>query len=75
MNWPSDSASASCGSPSPPSPPSPPLSRPSLSRHSSPLGLAIGTRISEHLRERAEQVAGIALILLGAYLLTDRLVH
>jgi hypothetical protein len=69
MNWPSDSASASCGSPSPP------LSRPSLSRHSSPLGLAIGTRISEHLRERAEQVAGIALILLGAYLLTDRLVH
>jgi len=39
------------------------------------LGLAVGTRISERLRERAEQIAGIALILLGAYLLTDRMVH
>jgi putative Mn2+ efflux pump MntP len=37
------------------------------------LGLAIGTRISEHWRERAEQFAGIALILLGAYLITEQL--
>jgi manganese efflux pump family protein len=39
------------------------------------LGLAIGARISERWRERAEQVAGIALILLGAYLITDQLVQ
>lgn len=39
------------------------------------LGLAIGTRISERLRERAEQMAGIALILLGAYLITGQLAH
>ena len=37
------------------------------------LGLAIGARIGERWRERAEQVAGIALILLGAYLNTERL--
>jgi hypothetical protein len=29
------------------------------------LGLSLGARISEHLRERAEQIAGLALILLG----------
>ena len=39
------------------------------------LGLAIGAKISENLRERAEQAAGIALILLGAYLITERLFH
>ena len=37
------------------------------------LGLAIGARIGERWRERAEQVAGIALILLGAYLITEQL--
>jgi manganese efflux pump family protein len=35
------------------------------------LGLAIGARIGERWRERAEQIAGIALILLGAYLITE----
>ena len=39
------------------------------------LGLAIGGRIGERWRERAEQVAGIALILLGAYLITEQLVR
>lgn len=38
------------------------------------LGLAIGARIGEHLRERAEQAAGIALILLGAYLIAEQLI-
>ena len=33
------------------------------------LGLAIGARIGERWRERAERLAGIALILLGAYLI------
>ena len=37
------------------------------------LGLAIGARIGERWRERAEQAAGIALILLGAYLITEQL--
>ena len=37
------------------------------------LGLAIGARIGERWRERAEQAAGIALILLGGYLLTEQL--
>jgi manganese efflux pump family protein len=37
------------------------------------LGLAIGARIGERWRERAEQAAGIALILLGAYLIADQL--
>ena len=37
------------------------------------LGLAIGARVSDRWRERAEQVAGVALILLGAYLLAERL--
>jgi putative Mn2+ efflux pump MntP len=39
------------------------------------LGLAIGARIGERWRERAEQVAGTALILLGAYLIAERLAH
>ena len=39
------------------------------------LGLAIGAKIGERWRERAEQVAGIALILLGAYLVTEQLVQ
>jgi putative Mn2+ efflux pump MntP len=39
------------------------------------LGLAIGARIGERWRERAEQAAGIALILLGAYLITEQLVR
>lgn len=38
----------------------------------SQLGLALGSRISEHFRERAEKLAAIALILLGAYLLAER---
>ena len=37
------------------------------------LGLAIGTRIGERWRERAEQAAGIALILLGGYLIAEQL--
>jgi putative Mn2+ efflux pump MntP len=37
------------------------------------LGLAIGARTGERWRERAEQVAGIALVLLGAYLIAERL--
>ena len=39
------------------------------------LGLAVGARIGERWRERAKQVAGIALILLGAYLIAERLAH
>jgi len=39
------------------------------------LGLAIGAKIGERWRGRAEQAAGIALILLGAYLLTDQLLR
>jgi manganese efflux pump family protein len=38
----------------------------------SQLGLALGSRLSERFRERAEQVAAVALILLGAYLVADR---
>jgi len=37
------------------------------------LGLALGAKIGERWRERAEQVAGIALILLGAYLIAEQL--
>ena len=37
------------------------------------LGLAIGAKIGERWRERAEQVAGIALIVLGAYLIGGQL--
>ena len=39
------------------------------------LGLAVGARIGERWRERAERVAGIALILLGAYLITEQLIR
>lgn len=39
------------------------------------LGLAIGTRIGERLRDRAEQGAGLALILLGSYLIAAQLAH
>jgi manganese efflux pump family protein len=38
----------------------------------SQLGLALGARISERSRERAEKLAAIALILLGVYLLADK---
>jgi putative Mn2+ efflux pump MntP len=38
----------------------------------SQLGLALGSRISGRFRERAEKLAAIALILLGAYLLAER---
>lgn len=38
----------------------------------SQLGLALGSRISERFRERAEKLAAIALIFLGAYLLAER---
>jgi manganese efflux pump family protein len=38
----------------------------------SQLGLALGSAIGERLRERAEQLAGIALILLGCYLVAER---
>jgi putative Mn2+ efflux pump MntP len=37
------------------------------------LGLAVGARIGERWRERAEQIAGIALILLGVYLIIEQL--
>ena len=39
------------------------------------LGLALGSRIGARWRERAGRIAGIALILLGAYLVTDQLVR
>jgi manganese efflux pump family protein len=39
------------------------------------LGLALGARIGERWRERAEQAAGIALILLGGFLLIEQLVR
>lgn len=39
------------------------------------LGLATGAKIAERWRERAERLAGIALILLGIYLLADQLVR
>ena len=38
------------------------------------LGLAIGARIAERWRERAGQVAGVALMLLGAYLIAQQLI-
>ena len=38
----------------------------------SQLGLALGSRVSEQFRERAEQLAAIALILLGTYLIINR---
>jgi putative Mn2+ efflux pump MntP len=39
------------------------------------LGLSLGARISEHLRERAEKIAGVALILLGGFLIAERLLR
>ena len=36
------------------------------------LGLAMGAKISERLRERAEQVAGVALILPGGNLIAEQ---
>lgn len=38
----------------------------------SQLGLALGSRVGERFRERAVALAAVALILLGAYLLTQR---
>jgi manganese efflux pump family protein len=37
------------------------------------LGLALGAKIAERWRERAERLAGIALILLGIYLIVEQL--
>jgi putative Mn2+ efflux pump MntP len=37
------------------------------------LGLATGAKIAEHWRERAERLAGITLIVLGAYLIAEQL--
>ncbi|HEY2306327.1 MAG TPA: hypothetical protein VGI05_10650 [Streptosporangiaceae bacterium] len=39
------------------------------------LGPSLGARISGHLRERAEQAAGVALILLGGFLIAERLLR
>ena len=39
------------------------------------LGLAIGARIAERWRERAEQIAGSGLILLGIYLIAQQLIR
>jgi putative Mn2+ efflux pump MntP len=39
------------------------------------LGLRLGARISARLRERAEQLAGAALIVLGAYLVAQQLIR
>ena len=39
------------------------------------LGLALGAKIAERWRERAERAAGIALILLGAYLIAQQLIR
>jgi putative Mn2+ efflux pump MntP len=39
------------------------------------LGLAAGHRIAERWRERAEQAAGIALMLLGSYLIIEQIAH
>jgi len=36
------------------------------------LGLALGAKIAERWRERAERLAGIALILLGVYLIAEQ---
>ena len=37
------------------------------------LGLALGAKIAERWRERAERLAGVALILLGIYLIAEQL--
>ena len=39
------------------------------------LGLATGAKIAERWRERTERLAGIALIVLGAYLIADQLMR
>ena len=39
------------------------------------LGLAVGVKMAERWRERAGQLAGIALILLGVYLIVQQLVR
>ncbi len=39
------------------------------------LGLALGARIGARWRERAGRIAGIALILLGAYLIAEQLIR
>jgi manganese efflux pump family protein len=39
------------------------------------LGLAIGAKMAERWRERAGKAAGIALVLLGVYLITEQLVR
>jgi manganese efflux pump family protein len=39
------------------------------------LGLAVGAKVGERWRARAEQVAGFALIMLGAYLISAQLVR
>ena len=39
------------------------------------LGLAIGAKLGKRWRERAEQAAGVALILLGGYLVTEQLIR
>jgi putative Mn2+ efflux pump MntP len=41
----------------------------------SQLGLSIGVRINERLRERIERSAGPMLIVLGSYLLAETLIH
>jgi putative Mn2+ efflux pump MntP len=41
----------------------------------SQLGLSLGSRISERLRERIECIAGPVLISLGLYLLVEALIH
>jgi putative Mn2+ efflux pump MntP len=38
-------------------------------------GLAAGAKIAGRWRERAEQVAGIALVLLGVYLIAQQLIR
>ena len=39
------------------------------------LGLALGARIGGRWRERAGRIAGVALIVLGAYLVADQLIR
>ncbi len=39
------------------------------------LGLALGSRIGERVREGAERLAGVALALLGVVLLVEKLLH